>query len=58
MFLTLYHDDRKPYTVYNVIKVAIDNERTIIVTIKHGSYIEYVTYRYQTAYQRFVVALD
>lgn len=58
MVLTLYHDDLKPEKVYNVIKVSIDNERTVKVTIKHGVNIEHKSFVIYQNYQQLTVQLD
>jgi len=58
MFLTLYHDDFKPEKVFNVIKVTINNERTVEVTFKHGVNIEHKTFVIYKNYQRLTVQLD
>jgi len=58
MVLTLYHDDKEPFKVYNVIKVDLDDLKTITVTIKHGGNIEHLPFRYLEDYQRFTVQLD
>ena len=58
MILTLYHDDKEPDKVYNVIKANIDNLRTVTVTCKYGRHIRHYSYRYETDYQRLTVQVD
>jgi len=58
MFLTLYHDEKEPYKVYNVIKATIDNFRTIAVTCKYGRHIKHSSYRHEKDYQRLTIEVD
>ena len=58
MRLTLYHNDRTPYVVLNVIKLSVDNTRTLAVTIKERRFIEYKSFRYQVDYQRLTIQVD
>lgn len=58
MVLMLYHDDNDPVTVYNVIKVTVDNSRTLVATMKHGVHINLLSYRHGIDYQRFTIQLD
>lgn len=58
MVLTLYHDDREPHKVYNIIKVTVDNFRTLKVHVKHGVNIEHLQFQHEEGYHRFTVQLD
>lgn len=58
MVLQLYHDTKEVHTVMNVIKVTVDNLRTITVKIKDRRQIEYQSFRHEQDYQRFTVQVD
>ena len=58
MVLTLYHDNAEPHTVYNVVKVTVDNHRTVAVTTKNRLTLEHLSFRYQKDYQRLTVQVD
>jgi RIO-like serine/threonine protein kinase len=58
MVLRLYHTGKEVHTVYNVIKVSIDDSRTMTVKIKDRGRIEYRSFRYETDYQRLTIQVD
>jgi len=58
MVLYLYHYEKEPVHVENVIKVWIDDNRTVLAKIKHRSEIRQLSFRYQTDYQRLTVNID
>lgn len=58
MVLTLYRDKYAPYSVYNVVKVTVDDLRTLVATTKHGVHINHQSYRHETDYQRLTIQVD
>lgn len=58
MRLTLYHDDKDPYVVMNVIKLSIDELRTLAVRTKGRGLIDYKSFRFSKDYQRLTIELD
>jgi len=58
MVLTLYHDNKEPYKVYNTIKLTVDNFRTVTVDVKSGGDIQRRQFMHDEHYQRFTVQLD
>ena len=58
MRLTLYHNDHDPQVVMNVIKMSIDDERTLTVRIKERRFTECRSYRFKHDYQRLTIQVD
>ena len=58
MRLTLYHNNRDPVIIMNVIKISIGDERTLSVQIKERRLIEYRSYRFECDYQRLTIQID
>ena len=58
MVLRLYHTKNDPHIVFNVIKVSIDDNRTLTVQIKERRSITYKSFRHETDYQRLTIQID
>ena len=58
MRLTLYHNDKEPYVVMNVIKLSVDDSRALGVWIKERRLISYLSFRFQVDYQRLTIQVD
>lgn len=58
MVLRLYHTNRDPYIVFNVVKVSIDDNRTLLVTTKERRSITYKSFRHKTDYERLTIQID
>lgn len=58
MVLRLYHYEKGTVTVYDVIKVSIDDNRQISVRVKEESDIKNKFYHYEKDYQRLTIQVD
>jgi len=58
MVLRLYHIEKEPVTVFNIIKFSLGDNRQISVRVKEKSSIRTKWYNYEKDYQRLTVQVD
>ena len=58
MVLTLYHDEKQPHKVYNCIKVSVDNQQTVVATVKDDAELFNRRFSIEKDYQRLVIQID
>lgn len=58
MVLRLYHYKKEPFMVFNVIKVTVDDNRTVVATVKERLHVKRLSFRIGDDYQRLTVQID